>query len=297
LRLSVIVAGFLGFVLQQIVCGTEGNGATLSGRWSMRALAWMALGLTAALWAGLFTAQARAQVEGTSQAKPAPSLTASNACPDSEGAEVSWGDLWDEGPAAGHEGSSSDVFHAGRQELQATVGPYFSTPLMGAKRPYLHGYTPNPTLDFLPINLRLGTMLNTPDPDRRFLRGNFEIIGELWTAPALNGYAHIAVGPDIMLRYNFVSGDCRLVPYIQGAAGIVYNDGYRDKLQDTIGAAVEFSLQTQAGCRYLLSDNWSMEVEGGFLHISNGDLARRNGGYNSFGGSIGISYHFPVSWH
>jgi hypothetical protein len=234
--------------------------------------------LVLALAAGLCALLAPASA-GAQDISPGPLLAGPHELPDAHGAGEE--SLW-------------DVFEAGRRSLEFTVGPYFSTPGMGARRGIVPGFSPNPTLDFLPVNVRLGTMLTTPDCDRPFLKGNFEILGEMLTAPAIKGYAHIAVGPDVMLRYNFMPWKSRVVPYFQVAAGYVYCDGYRDRTQDTLGSEGEFSLQAQVGCRYLVNERWSIQVEGGYLHLSNADLAGRNGGYNSFGGSVGITFHFPT---
>jgi opacity protein-like surface antigen len=100
-------------------------------------------------------------------------------------------------------------------------------------------------------------------------------------------------GPAALLRYNFVQPEARLIPYVQGGAGIAWNDAYRNQHQIAIGEAVEFTLQAGVGVHYLLSKNWAVGAEADFYHISNAGLARRNAGINAVGGSVGVTYYFP----
>jgi hypothetical protein len=176
-----------------------------------------------------------------------------------------------------------DVFTKGRLTFQSLTGFYPSQSTFGAI---------NPTLDLLPISFRLGTMLNTPKPDGRLLRGNWEVFGEWVTAPVIKGYANIVVGPSFLLRRNFVQPDCRLVPYIQAGAGLVYSNAAKDQVQDAISLPIEFSLQAQCGLHYRVSEHWSIDAEGGLFHVSNAGLGDRNGGLNAVGGTIGLSYYF-----
>lgn len=176
---------------------------------------------------------------------------------------------------------SRDPFAAGTRSLQFLTGYYAST-----------GIGPiGPQFEHVPIAVRLGWMLNSPCEDR-WLRGNFEAIVELFAAPVAVGPGNITVGPSLMLRYNFVRPATCVVPYVQVGAGVVYNDGYKDWTQDLFGQAQEFLLQAQAGCRFVVSENWSLDIEGGWHHISNAGQAARNGGANVFGGSVGVTYFF-----
>jgi len=175
------------------------------------------------------------------------------------------------------------LFFRGRTFLEANAGIYISQPGIGPR---------TPTFDFAPVNLRLGMVLNDPCLPG-FLRGSFEGLVELSTAPVVSGFGDIVVGPTALLRYNWVQPHSRLVPYLQGGAGFVYNDAYENRYQRAIGEAMEFSLKAMAGCHYLVNDHVSLEIEAGFNHISNADLASRNLGINAVGGSIGITFYFP----
>ena len=149
-----------------------------------------------------------------------------------------------------------------------------------------------PRFNFAPIDTRLGCMLYSPCPDDCLLRGNVEAILEITAAPVIYSFGSIVVGPTVLLRYNFVQPDCRVVPYLQGGAGFSYNDGYRDKEQRALGQAGEFYLQATGGLHFLLNPHWSLDLEGGFIHISNAGTNERNAGINALGGSLGLTYFF-----
>ena len=42
----------------------------------------------------------------------------------------------------------------------------------------------------------------------------------------------------------------------------------------------------------MITDNLSLDVEGGFQHISNAGLSTHNGGINCLGAAIGLTYFF-----
>jgi lipid A 3-O-deacylase len=178
----------------------------------------------------------------------------------------------------------AEAFHRFHGSLQVLGGAYFC--------PIGLGPHSTPRYDIAPIDVRLGCMLFSPFPDDCCLRGNIEALLALTTAPVFDGFGSLVIGPTVLLRYNLVQPDWRLVPYLQGGGGFTYNDSYRDKTQRALGQAGEFYLQATAGVHYLLSPHCSLDLEGGYIHISNADTNARNGGINSFGGSIGMTYFF-----
>jgi hypothetical protein len=149
-----------------------------------------------------------------------------------------------------------------------------------------------PTFDLVPVDVRLGLALDCFRVDKGLCCGYPEAILALTTAPVIHGPGDIVVGPSLLLRYNFGAPGRKLVPYIQGGGGIVYNDAYRDQSQRAIGDAVEFLLQAGAGVHYRLCPNWSLDAEFDYFHISNADLATRNAGANAIGGMVGVTYYF-----
>jgi hypothetical protein len=178
----------------------------------------------------------------------------------------------------------AEAFAKHHCSLQVLGGAYFCPVGLGPRT--------TPRFNFAPIDVRLGCMLCSPHPDDCCLRGNVEALLELTTAPVFGGSGSVIIGPTALLRYNFVQPDWRLIPYLQAGGGFIYNDGYRDKTQRAIGQAGEFYLQTTAGLHFLLSGHCALDVEGGYIHISNADTNERNGGINALGGSIGMTYFF-----
>jgi hypothetical protein len=167
--------------------------------------------------------------------------------------------------------------------LQLVTGSLFSTHFL---------VSGTPTTNYWQNNLRLGWVLNNPDPEASFLTGAFEAIFELTQSAIYQGPGNYLAGLTGLIRYNFLQTGWRAVPYVQIGAGAVYNDIYKDETQDAIGQSIEFTPQASVGVRYFLKNNWSLDGELMYQHISNGSLAPRNGGLNSFGGFVGLTYLF-----
>jgi hypothetical protein len=148
------------------------------------------------------------------------------------------------------------------------------------------------SFNYAPIDFRIGRWFACPWFDETLFRGNGEVLIDLMAAPVFSDYGSIVTGPSLLLRYNFTQPEQALVPYVQVGAGFVYNDAFRDREQRAIGEGVEFLLQAGIGCRYVLNPHWTLDVEGGFQHISNAGLAGRNLGANDFGFGLGLTYYF-----
>lgn len=177
-----------------------------------------------------------------------------------------------------------DLFSPDFNSWQVLVGGYASSSL-----------GPNiPSFNYLPITFRSGFMLTAPDDDDGHFRGNWECLTGVTVAPIISKYGHCLVGPSVYLRRNFVWPDASIVPYTQLGAGFILTDAYKDDWQRAVGQALEFHLHAQIGVRYFISDNWSLDIEGGYQRIGNANLASRNAGVNALGGQIGFTYHFPA---
>jgi outer membrane protein W len=100
------------------------------------------------------------------------------------------------------------------------------------------------------------------------------------------------VGGEFILRYNFGGRDSRIRPFAQLGAGGLYNDIHKDRQQVLVGMGFEFMLLGGFGTHIMLGDNWALNLEADYRHISNAGLASRNGGLNSLGGTLGFSYFF-----
>jgi len=149
-----------------------------------------------------------------------------------------------------------------------------------------------PDFEYTQTILRLGWMLNDPGPSRFLPEGNWELMFELCRSSVTAGPGNYMEGFSALVRYNFVSHGRRLIPYIQGGVGILFNDVYKDRSQDAIGQDLEFTPQIGLGIQYMLTNNWSIIAEGKCHHISNAGLSNRNDGMNALGASIGFAYFF-----
>ncbi len=149
-----------------------------------------------------------------------------------------------------------------------------------------------PDFEYTQTILRLGWMLNNPGPSRFLPEGNWELMFELCRSIVTEGPGNDMEGFSALLRYNFVSPGRRLIPFIQGGVGILFNDVYKDRSQDAIGQDLEFTPQIGLGIHYMLTNNWSIIAEGKCHHISNAGLSNRNDGMNSLGASIGFACFF-----
>jgi len=99
-------------------------------------------------------------------------------------------------------------------------------------------------------------------------------------------------GASLVMRYNFVQPRARLVPYLQIGAGGVYTDIGEQESRGLISLPVEFNLQGIGGSRLMLNDRWSLVIEGGYRHISNGEIKKPNFGIDSIGGNVGFGFFF-----
>jgi lipid A 3-O-deacylase len=154
------------------------------------------------------------------------------------------------------------------------------------------GTPERPNMGFGIAEIRAGYML-TNTIGSGLLRGNVEILGEIFGGGIYDGPGSDLVGFDAFLRYNFVQPNAKLVPFFQAGGGGVYSDAAQaDKIQRLIGSDMSFSLEAEIGARYFISRNWALNVGFEYRHISNADTASRNRGLNALGGVLGINTFF-----
>jgi opacity protein-like surface antigen len=176
--------------------------------------------------------------------------------------------------------------------VQFLSGYYAKLPVGPGSTPFNQSSTGRDKIDYVPLSLRLGyecPWLFLPDT---CVQGTFEPLFEYNTLVITKQFGSYFTGPSALLRYNYVQPDCLLVPYCQGGAGIVFTDAYREPVQRLIGRWQEFLLQAAVGVHVLVTAQLSLDVEGGFQHISNASLASRNGGINNAGFMVGVTYTF-----
>lgn len=153
-----------------------------------------------------------------------------------------------------------------------------------------------PDFNYIPVNFRIGWMVNEVNYDLGPLSGNFELMLELNVSAIYDGFGDIIIGPTALLRYNFVQPNWKVVPFFQIGAGVVYTDAYQDRTQDAIGQAIEFTPQASVGSRFIINDNWTFDAEFQYHHISNASMSPRNDGTNAIGGLVGATYFFDKPW-
>lgn len=177
---------------------------------------------------------------------------------------------------------AEDNFAAGAKEFQNVVG-YFS----------FFDTTQNnrPAIDYSLDSLRLGIMLNNPWSLGLF-SGNFELLGEVFAGPVVEGPGNVLAGASLVFRYNFVQPRARLIPYLQIAGGGVYTDIPEKESRGLISLPVEFNLQAGAGTRLMLNEHWSLVIEAAYRHISNAEIKKPNFGIDSVGGNLGFGFSF-----
>ena len=173
---------------------------------------------------------------------------------------------------------------AGAKELELSFAGFGS---IGTR-----GNDTKPDVGNVNAEVRFGVMLTTPSGDS-FLRGNLELLLNAFGGYIYEGPGDYLVGAELLLRYNFVQPDCKVVPFIQVGGGGAYSDAADDnQTQRLIGSDLSFSLQAEIGLRYHFSRNVALTTSVLYRHISNADTADRNVGLNSLGGRIGLSLFF-----
>lgn len=173
-------------------------------------------------------------------------------------------------------------FARGGKEFQNVTGAFFY---------FDTGKNNRPSIDYSLDTLRLGLMLNDP-AGPGLLAGNFELLGEVFAGPVVEGPGNVLAGGTLVFRYNFIQPRARLIPYVQVGAGGVYTDIPEKESRGLISLPVEFNLQAGAGTRIMLNDRWSLVIEGAYRHISNAEIKKPNFGIDSVGGNLGFGFFF-----
>ena len=171
---------------------------------------------------------------------------------------------------------------------------------LGVRTGYSFGATKN--VQMSTTALRLGYVLGHVDGGERYLpsvfpHGAFEVAAEPFASAivatsrrgagfATQTTAEAGVSLPV-LTYYFDTGT-RLLPFIEGGAGVMYTSLTRFKL----GGRFQFLPFAGAGLSYFLTDKLALRVDGRFRHISNADIFKDNVGLNSYILTVGISY-FP----
>jgi lipid A 3-O-deacylase len=173
-------------------------------------------------------------------------------------------------------GASPDI-HAGEFSVQMLAGFSASS-----------GLGPNADFDYELIILRGGVVL-LPDHQPVFApKGDVTCLLDLMIARP-DDFGSIVTGPSVLLRKDLRPSVADLIPYIQVGGGMVYTDADNAQTQRIIGRSWEFLLQGGLGCHYRITEQWMLDMEGSYQHISNAQLAGRNLGTNNLGIVVGFT--------
>jgi lipid A 3-O-deacylase PagL len=173
-------------------------------------------------------------------------------------------------------------FAKGAWEFQDVSGAYFFFDTTQNNRP---------AIDYALNSARVGLMLYDPQGPG-FLRGNVELLGEIFAGGIFDGPGDVLAGSTLIFRYNFVQPRARFIPYLQIGAGGVYTDIGEKESHGLISLPVEFNLQANMGARYMLNDRWSVVVEAAYRHVSNAEIKLPNFGLDNIGGNVGFGFSF-----
>ncbi|MGI9088296.1 MAG: acyloxyacyl hydrolase [Chthoniobacterales bacterium] len=176
----------------------------------------------------------------------------------------------------------TDPFAKGAHEFQDVAGAFFFFDTTQNNRP---------AVDYAVDSLRLGWMTYSPRGPG-ILRGNFELLGEVFAGGIFDGPGNFLGGLSLLFRYNFVQPDAVVVPYLQVGGGGVYTDISNSESRGLVSLPVEFNLQASIGTRFMLNSRWSIVAEGTYRHLSNATIKLPNYGIDTGGGSLGVGFSF-----
>ena len=180
-----------------------------------------------------------------------------------------------EAPTMKYDGAD-EKFHRDRWEITTGAAVYFS--------PF--GATHNRrTADYALAVADAGYML-TDVKEWGVMRGNVEMIGEVFGGGIFEGKGNYVAGFTLSPRYNFVQPGWKIVPYFQLGAGITFTDVDHE----LVGQRFNFNLGGAVGVRYYIKPNLALNAEYRAQHISNANQSDHNVGINAQGGLIGVSW-------
>ncbi len=143
------------------------------------------------------------------------------------------------------------------------------------------------THDLALVSGSLGWVFSDAVGRDRWWRGNFELVGELFSGWQFHPNDRYFVGLTPLLRYNFAPGG-RWVPFIELGAGVsITNIGEPD-----LSSKFQFNVQGGAGIRYFVRDDMALTVLYRYLHFSNAGIQEPNTGTNTHTFRIGLAWFF-----
>jgi hypothetical protein len=181
-----------------------------------------------------------------------------------------------------HHQDDNDIFAKSSKEFENVTGVFYF---------FDRGGNDGPSVDLAVESLRFGLMLNNPRGSG-FFAGNYEFLAEVFGGPIFQGVGNVTAGATLFIRYNFIQPGGRITPYMQIGGGGVYTDISEHESRGLVSLPVEFNLQGAGGLRFVVDRDWSILVEAGYRHISNGTIKLPNRGIDSVGGDLGLAFSF-----
>jgi hypothetical protein len=136
-------------------------------------------------------------------------------------------------------------------------------------------------------SLEYGYILTDPLCEDHWLKGNLELLGEVFGGEQYRPDNAFVLGLTPHLRYNFTPGH-RWVPFLDIGAGATATDIRNGDLSTKF----QFNLQAGVGAHYFLRDHLALTAHFRFLHLSNAGIAEPNLGVNTVNFLIGASWFF-----
>ena len=175
-----------------------------------------------------------------------------------------------------------NIFSPDYSSTQILLGGYTNT----------HEGSGTKELNYIPFTFRTGWMLTAPDHQDSILAGNWECLADLTAAKVVSGFGRCLFGPSVYLHRNFLAHDATIVPYSQIGVGLLLTDAHAEDSQNAITKICVAQFSAHLGLRYFITDRVSLDVEGGYQHLS--DTSRPfSHGISGLGGQVGFTYHFP----
>jgi hypothetical protein len=178
---------------------------------------------------------------------------------------------------------NAQFFTAGNVSVEVLSG-FFQSPIWVS--------SPRQTF-FVPEFVRLGLVLNDPDPERRLLKGSFAALAEFDCMPVTFGVGSIVIGGSGIVRYYQKPWkNVRMVTYVQAGFGGTWSDAYLNPISPTT-SAFNFITQVGMGSHFFLRRNLALTNETSYYRISFPNQAvAGNPGFNILGSTIGLTYFF-----
>ncbi len=141
--------------------------------------------------------------------------------------------------------------------------------------------------DLAVASANLGWVFSDVMCKNAWFRGNWELVGELFSGAQFSPNDKAIGGLTGLIRYNFATGS-RWVPFIEGGAGPCGTGIGKPDLSTTF----EFNDQAGVGVHYFFRDNKTLTLQYRFIHLSNAGIEEPNHGLDTQLFLAGMNWFF-----